>query len=335
MAKIRFDALPKTLQDRLTEFRDDFISVFSAGIPYVWAEDVANVIETDAPKVRLTLSLDAAGYQEFKDEYNYRELDGRELSLVKKLWNDGVKAKADQLKQSDYLGFAQQPRVLAEYALRLPNKWCAAVLEANPLLEMYRKPDTGAASTINLFHASHPVNIFKSSLGTFGNTGTANLVGVGGFTLANVTLWAKHFASILSPSGDSMGLQLTHVGVPRNRMVEANAFFANDLVVQAIRNAANTDNVGGVMVRNNYNGSVTPVVMDELTNVNDVYPMSLTKAASGLLPLGVIIGATPETNILDENSAMYETTRHVAVNAVVEGYAGAMFPHPIAKVTLS
>lgn len=337
---IRNDGLGRTARDRLVEFSDRFAKAF-AGMPQdVWAREISLFYPTQAPKVRFPLPISAAGYKEFKGEIKYRRLGQREITLVPRVWQDGVNGLADEIESADFVGFDTESQTMAYNATIAPNEWVRDVLEFNsgvgPLLDLYRDQESNTASTIPLFSNAHLFNVMDSTVGTFDNTGSnALLTGVGGFTVANVRKWATYFPTVKRPNGKFFGLQLTHVLCGADRYQEAVDFFKSDYIVRAIRNQANSDNVAAGSDQNVYKGVIVPILAPELTLANVVYPLALNQQGSGVLPIIYMSSETPETNILDRSSAMFEDKRMVGVNAFIKGSAGAALPHPIAKVTLS
>jgi pimeloyl-ACP methyl ester carboxylesterase len=332
MPKISYDGLPKSAQDRLREFHDEFTGAYAMGADNLWFETVCTVIDTPAPQVVYPIAIDESGFVKFTGSYQYRDLGNKVIRLKNEVWQDGVAELADKIEAWDFVGFSKGAAQMARMGLRAPARWAATVLTGTTPLSLYNDEDANVVSTIPLFSSGHLVNPLKTGGAVFDNSA---LGGVGGFTLPNVTAWDTYFGGLKAPNGESLGLQFTHILVPRARYVEAKAFFRDDTLLQAVRNQANSENVGGVMRRNPYVGAIEVIVADELSSSNVVYPLALNRANDGLTPILIMKEPDVETNVLDKSSYLWQQNRKVAVNAVLKGSAGGFLPHPIAKVTIS
>lgn len=328
---IKGDQHKKTTQDILREFNDRFMGVYAMGPDNTWFEVISDTVITDSPEIVFPFPVDAGGYREFKGEYKYRSLDGRRAKLKPRLWQDGVKESADKMKQASWLGWDTQAAKLARDAAMLPGQLIAELLAANsaagPYLGIYDDDDIASINaTYTLFHDAHLNDLLDSSHGTFDNNG---LAGVGGITTDNVAAWFAHFEGLKAPNGvDTLGLTFTHLLVPRTRFRAAKDFFAKDYLPTVFGS-----NTAAVMQENVYKGSVEVIVSDRLTDQNVVYPLALNKPE--MVPFVVMRQDAPEITTLDESSALYEATREIAVRGLHKVNVGAMFPQPIAKVTLS
>jgi hypothetical protein len=317
----------KTSQDLLREFSEQFASAYALGPASNWAEVVSTKVVTDAPEIVFPFPVEVAGYHEFKGEMKYRTLEGRAAKLKPKLWQDGVKELLDKMQQATWLGWNQQAAMLAERATHMPNKLLAAMIEANPYLSIYDDADTNTTNaTYTLFYDAHLNDLIDSSHGTFDNNG---LAGAGGFTTDNVGAWMDHFHSLKDPTGESsLGLELTHVLVPRQLARKARDFFNSDFLLKVFGS-----NTAAGQEQNLYKGAVEVLVSDELTSATVVYPLALNRPA--MTPAVIMTNDTPEITELGEDSALYETSRNVGVNALLKVNAGPLFPQTIAKVTIS
>ena len=129
----------------------------------LWAAQ-STVLSTDAPN---TFPIPRRGwYKEFKGDIKYRLLYMRAISVFNdKTWQDGVEELAAIVELPDFIGWNDAPGAMAKEWTRLSNTLVAAVLEANPNLELYRDPDTGTLTARTLFAGNHPFNIIKPSVG--------------------------------------------------------------------------------------------------------------------------------------------------------------------------
>lgn len=321
----------KSTQDQLREFSDRFMSVYAMGPDNTWFETVTTTVVTEAPEIHFPFPVHAGGYEEFKGEYKYRTLNGRRAKLTPRVWQDGVKDKADKMKQAAWLGWDMQAAALARDALMLPGQLIVELLALNsaagPYLSIYDDEDTNSVnSTYTLFHDAHLNDLLDASHGTFDNNG---LAGSGGIVTANVAAWFAHFEGLLAPNGrDTLGLTMTHLLVPRTRFRTAKEYFERDYHPKVFGS-----NTAAVQEQNLYKGSVEVLVSDRLTDQNVIYALALNKP--DMVPFVVMRQDAPEIETLDESSALYEFTREVAVRGTHRVNVGALFPQAIAKITLS
>jgi hypothetical protein len=275
------------------------------------------------------LPISAAGYVEREGDDKLRGLYERSLSMSPKEWVDGVAEKASIIEAPDFIGWAGEPARIALEASRLSNTLVAAMLEGNPLLDFYRVdlPGGSVASTINLFSASHPVNIFDSALSTFDNDHIGTAIDA---TL--VTAAKLRFRQRKGPNGKPMGLRLTHMIVPPAREEEARDFFERDTLLQTVENALGTENVGGVALNNRHKGTVEIVVADELTSDDVIYTIA---NAGRVFPWVIQDGGSPEEIRYDKDSDFYKNTGKIGVKYVLLAAAAAALPHAIERITLS
>jgi hypothetical protein len=320
--------------DALREFSNEFRDALTLGEFETWAEQWGLVKRNAALKTTFPIPLSAAGYHEFKGDFKYRRLYERSLSMMTRLWQDGVEEFARVVEAPTFAGWVEEPARMAAEWNRLPNIMVADMLAlsslAGPLLDIYRDPDTNAASSRRLFAADHPYNVLDATLGTFDNrltTTEADIASGAFFDAAEL-----HFRSILGANGRPMGLKLGSCLVPSTR---ANLFkntLQFDTIVRTIRNAADDDNVGAVTQNNIYKGTVGYTVADELADQDHFYIRAAGKA--GLFPWAVLTG-TLEEFVHDKTSARYKDSLKIAVALVGEAECAACLPHPIARVQIT
>jgi hypothetical protein len=321
--------VPRDSREMLTEYSREFDQAYALGEVTDWSNVGGLRVQTDALRIRYPIPLDAAGYKEFSGDDTFRELGSRTIEMESKLWQDGVAVNVRKLKAGDIAGYDKAPAAMATEALRHPNIMVAAMLHANPLLDLYTLKNDGGnvASTIRLFAGNHMVHLLKPG-STFSNLLTFP---AGGLSLA----WAKavslHFATIPGPNGRPLGLRWTDLFVPALMIEEAKDFFSNDLIVQAIMNAAGTENVGGVMVKNRYAGTINVTVCDELADTDYIYPLALNKGMQTPWPWIVQVRGTPEEKVWDESSEHCKDTGEVKIAYTLDMAAAAAMPHAIAR----
>ena len=317
-------------QRSLEEFSDEFRTALALGAVEKWAETLGLVKSSNAIKSTYPIPVHAAGYSEFKGNMKYRSLYSRSLSMKPKEWQDGVSESARIIEAPDFGGWNEQPAAMALEAERAPNDWVARKLEGFPLLHLdyYRDEDTGAASAIPLFSDAHPVNVFDSSLGTFDNDH-----GASGINSTMITAAKTRFRQKAGPNGKPLGLRLTHMLVPAALEEAAREFLEQDLLIQAVENAAGDENVAAVTQRNRHKGTVQLLVSDELAAADEIFLFSRNKP--GLFPWIVQREGAPEEILHDKSSAMYKSELKVGLSYILRGNAAAALPHCIERITIS
>lgn len=328
-----FGSLPRTSQSALTEYSDAFKAALVLADVEDWATVLGFASTSNAIKSVYPLPIYAAGYQEFEGEVKYRSLYGRMLTMRGKQWQDGVTEKKAVIEADDFMGWGEQPAAMALEAKRLPNQIVADMLALNtfagPALDLYRDLDNSAADVVkNLFATDHLNNVLDSNYGTFNNIKTASALDDAMLVAAKA-----HFRSIKGPNGKPLGLRMTHLLVPAALEQQARDLLESDILVQAVMNVAGDQNVGGVGVPNRHKGTVTLIVSDELTSDTRVYPLALNKP--GLKPWIVQTSGAPLELVKDESSDYYKDTLKVSFAHVIDANAGAAFPQPILRVTIT
>jgi phage major head subunit gpT-like protein len=322
--------LTRDAQVAITEFSQEFDAAFVAAPADQWSRQFGLVIPG---KFRRTIPVpvDAPGYVERSGDDQLRELYERSMSFEPKEWVDGVTVKASKLEGPDFIGWAGAPSRMAIEAMRNPDVLTAAMLESNPLLDFYRAERRGGsvASTINLFHASHPVNVFDTALST-----QSNLIAQGSytdFTDAMVTAIVERFMAWKAANGRPMNLVPTHVLVPRGRLIAAKKFFARDTLIELVKNVAGAENVSAVLGPNVHQGTITPVAVPEFSDADYVYVI-----ASGAPTKAWVLqdGGAPETIVYDKTSEKYKDSGKIAVKNILTQGVAACLPHSIMRVDL-
>lgn len=323
--------------DSLREFSDEFRSALVLADFETWAGSYGLLRTTDSLKTTWPIPLDAAGYKEFKGDIKFRSLYHRSLSMVSKRWTDGVEAHVDDIRAPDFMGWVEQPALMANEWARLPNEIVAQMLEANPNLDFYRDPDTDIVTARALFASDHPYNVLAPEIGVFNNdinTTVADILsGVFFDTIAD------HFRSIKGPNGKPLGLRMSggNFLVPGARETLFRKALEQDTLVRAVNAAGaigtGSGNVAAVTQNNIYKGTMGYTVADELTEGSKFYAMAASKP--GLHPWVVQQGSAPEEIMHDEDSEKYKNTLHVGVAYVGQANAAPALPHPIVRVTIT
>jgi len=336
-----YNAVSRTAARALEEFDESFRDALAISEPEtLWASQFGLVVSSDALKLTFPIPLDAAGYHEFKGEIKYRTLYSRALSMKGRIWQDGVEEFARIVESPDFIDWSGQPAKMAREWTRLPNTLVAEMLEANPVLDFYRDPDTGTAGSRELFAADHPFNVMKTGLGDFDNdreTTQANILN--GTFFRDLKMYAR---SIKGPNGQPMGLRADG-GYILCAPAEADLFdeaLKQDSVIRAISNdgavtppAAAGTVVAGVVQSNRHKGTMGSTVADELTTADVFYVLLVGNAECH--PWIVQQGSSVEAIVHDKSSDRYKSNLKISYATIGEANSAAALPHKIVRYTIT
>ena len=346
-----YHSVPRDVQLALTEFSSEFDAAFALADVDQWAGQIGRVVQSDAIRLTFPIPLSSAGYKLRDGDDKLRRLYERSLSMVPVEWYDGVYEKANIVEAAgEFIGWDKEPANMAAEAVRHPNVLVADVLAQNPYLDFYRveHPGGSTASARALFAADHPYNVLDSGVGTFDNAWSA------GDTVHGETVPAvinavlvkqcrQHFRSICAPNGRPMGLRFAGFLLPAAHEEEALDAFSRDTLVDLVKNAAGSENVGGVAMPNRFL-STQIVVADELTgslpsgtsgDSDTIY--AFAAKSGGLTPPAWVVQrqGVPEEIRYDRDSHLYKDAGLVGVKYVLRMAAAAALPHAIVRINLS
>jgi hypothetical protein len=311
----------------LEEFSDSFDAAFATATPDDALRAVGLYEQSAAIKTTYPIPVGAAGYKARKGDDKFRRLYQRSLTIEPEPWQDGVEELAAVVEAPDFNGWAREPERMAREAARHPAILIAAMLEENPVLDFYRDKDTGNTLGIRLFADNHPVNIFDTSLGTFDNDHAAAALDGALFSAVKTRFRAR-----LASNGRKLGTRVTHILVPGALEETARAALETDLIVQAVSNAAGTDTVAATTIRNRHMGTISIVVVDELTVDDVVY---FVDAGHPAFPWVYQDAGQPEEIRFDKSDHKYKTTGLIAVSYILNAAVRAALPHAIERVELT
>lgn len=345
MPFVPYTAVPRTAARQLEEFDSSFKGALAIAEPEsLWAAKHGLVISSNALKTTFPIPLDCVGYKEFKGEFKYRNLYHRVISVFNdKTWQDGVEELAAKLELPDYFGWAEQPAKMATEWTRLPNTLVAALLEANPNLELYRDPDTGTLTSRAWFADDHPFNILLSGVGSFDNNRTTTRAAImNGQFFKEVKQYAR---SIKGANGQPMGLRATGGTIFCNGNNEdlLDEALKLDTVIREIQadgvvappGAIAGDTVAAVTQQNRHKNTMAYEVLDELTSASDDVIYVELSGNPEAHPWVVMQESAPEVIICDESDAKYKATLKVSFSSHGTAKAAAMMPHKMVKYTIT
>ena len=304
-------------QIALNEFSSAFAEALALADPVGWARQFGLVNSSRAIRTTYPIPVSAAGYRERKGDDKMRSLYEKSLSMSPIEWHDGVQALARVIEAPDFIGWAGEPGRIAREAARLPNTIVSAMLAANPTLEFDGKA---------LFASDHPINVFDVAGASFDNDSTTAAINSAFFSDIKT-----RFRKRVGANGKRLGLQVTHLLVPPDLEQAARDALENDMIVTAVRNQADSDNVGGAATNNRHKGTVEIVVGDELEDTDVFYALD---GSAGVFPWIVQDGGAPEQIAYDKASDFYKDTGKLGLKYVLTMATAAALPHAIERITM-
>lgn len=316
-------------QRALEQFSTEFYGAFTAADPAtLWAAQFGLVNASMAIKTTYPIPVSAAKYQERRGDSRLRSLYERSVSVTPIQWEDGFAELAQIVEAPDFIGWANEPTNIAREAARQPNLIVRDLLHNNANLPFYKDQRTGVDLGIPLFSASHPVNIFDSSKGTFTNLLTS--------TTLDGTLFKEAFEAFATrkgANGESMNLGVTDLLVPPALEQAAKDFLQSDLTrVAFLEGGVGSQKNTNFNTNNRFKNSVNLSVGYELTDANMVYFLDRTATAK---PWILQTGGQPEQILYTKNDALYKETGKVGVKYVLTMAAIGCLPHAIMRATIS
>jgi len=315
----------------LTEFSSQFDEALALGAVDNWAERLGLLNSSTMIQTIYPLPISAAGYVERTGDDKLRDMYEASIRMRTKEWVDGVKILARIVEAPDFVGWATEPQRIAHEAARQSNVLVATMLNANAYLDLYRQELDGAdvASSIELFSASHKVNIYETSYGTFDNTSA--VTGINATTHKAIAL---KFRQREGPNGKPMGLVYNTLLVPAALEDQAKDFYSRDQLIEVVQNVGATENVAAAANTNRFSGTVEVVVAPELdeNSTTVCYAIDRNSAAK---PWIIQNGGGPEEIRYDKTSDMYKDSGFIAVKYVIQAAAAGALPHAIEQVTVS
>lgn len=325
MAQINDQALSRDASAATREFVTDMrMALRSAGT--AWATGIRPFRTTNALRSTFPVNLSEAGYKRAMGEDVFRQLGQKSMSMKLEKWTDGVREQSEVIELTPWHGWGDEPAAMAEQATILPNKVIADLLKNGKTIPSWENPsneDGSLRSTaIKFFQASHQCNVLKDGVGTYPNLHTATPL-----TKANVKAMKQAFREIKGPSGDPMGLRLTHILVPPDLEQAAIDIRDKDYLPMG----AKTD-AGNVMEQNELKGTFEIIVGDELTEPGVWYPMALNKVKTGMVPwVGETLAGGVTYTVWDKSSEHHKNTGEVKVRADLSLSAALYHPQCIKR----
>jgi phage major head subunit gpT-like protein len=321
---LQYNYVSRDAQVALEEFKQDFMSAYMVDSAEQWAEELGLTIQTDVLKVTLPIPTSAAGYVERKGDRRFRKLSEKHFTFSPRIWQDGFHEFANIVEAPDFIGFQQEPAVMAAAAAQLRNELISAQLEANPTMTGFDDLAFFIASA-----TKHPYNLLDSSVGGFYNSFTGATL----LTPENIGLARQRFRQIKGPNGKPLGVKFKGVLIPPALEETMKRIAQQDLVPWA--GVASMTGSQGQSSGSTAFGSVNNIykgtqywVSDQLTS--DIVWYAIGEKP-GMYPWSVLNKGAPEVLVLDKTSAMYERESKIGMAAELQTSGNLCFPHLMQK----
>jgi hypothetical protein len=319
---IVYNYVSRDAQVALEEFRQDFNAAYMVDDAEQWAEEVGLVIKTDALKVTLPIPISAAGYTRRKGDRKFRKLSERHFTFSPEVWQDGFSEFANIVEAPDFIGFQQEPAVMAAAASQLRNELISAQLELNPTLIDFDNLPFFVSQTGSLSGpAKHPYNLVDAGIGGFYNAFQGSGTDL---NPVNIGKARQNFRKIKGPNGKPLGAKMLGVLIPAAQEETMRRISQQGTTPMAGVSSATV--AGGQpfgAVDNIYLGTKY-WVSDQLTDDNAWYPIGIKP---GMYAWSVINKGVPETLVLDKTSALYEKESKVGLASELQTSGSLCFPH--------
>lgn len=323
------DTLPTTSAAAIREFDDRYLAALAAAEPQGWADNLGEVVSTDAPMITFPVTQLRTKYVRTEGESKFKKMAEKSFDVKVEEFDDGYQAKLKDLfeKVFAYRLWQQAPGrfITAEGVHR--HLSIAALLEAGT--------STLCVDGKNFFDTTHPVNLVDATVKTqiggsttwSNNQATAKSV----VSIANIQAEVTAMMKVPDENGFILGVMPDTLLVP----IDQYEATKNLLAQQMILAAATTATSNGA-VNNPYLGRFNVIPCKELTNTLDWYMLDSKMIAQGLKPwvsLRQTVPASLALRSFDESSDFFKNTGDIKMSSHVwYGFALA-FPHAIRRVT--
>jgi hypothetical protein len=214
-------------------------------------------------------------------------------------------------------------------ALRHPNRMVADLLFANPFIDFYADEKDQLISEIRLFADNHPINVFDSQFGVFGNQFTIGSIAVNGSNHW-LSQAKRRFRTRKGPNNESLGLKLKTILCHPDREEEFLDLLEADVLLNTIAAGRGSEGNRSQVTENRHKHTVELVVGEELREPDVFYLLG-----NGETPAWVVQeGPAPEQIIFDKSSARYQETGEIGLKSILKAGAAGVLPHAIERITI-
>lgn len=311
-----FDQLPTDSAALLREFDDRYIAALGASQATGWADTLGALVPTNAPMVTFPVSQLFTRFYRTTGESRFKDMGNKSFDVKAEEFDAGYEAKLyDLFKQVfAYRRWQEAPGrlVVAEEQFR-HDQVAANIIEANASNGIY-----------TLFSATQPINIMKSSLGTFSNlqTSAKTVLNVANIE-AEVTAM---MVQVKDENGKKLGVKPNAIAVPLELAHPLENMLKKEMLVIGSATAPESSP---------YKLSDFQVIpMRELTDVNDWFLID-TNLARELPPWVIMRETVPaelQTRTFDSGSDFTKHSGKIAYSKHIWYGFSAGFPHAIRKV---
>ena len=308
---IKMPNLPEAVKPAFIGFNTEFMQAYESR-PRMWLTDDMISIVNAGPEMltaRFPIPLNQAGYKRHEGEIRYRELSARYTDVGFEEWSDGVEEKLDTLMAiGSWIGWGDQPRLMAQAAWLLEQQVVASALEANAVLDWLG---------VTFFNAALPVNVITGLGGTQSNILTAMTP-----SAANFDRISHAFRTMKGPDGQYLGLEWIGILTPPDLET------AIENILAPLTSGAVMQFTSGTEDPHRYRGKKWFRQVPEFTDQTVYYAIGMSprsvKPFAGmrkLAPASVNVmtgqvtmsGSDVETFIHDKDHPKYENTGRVGI----------------------
>jgi hypothetical protein len=307
----------------LEEFSTELFEALATAEGDRWSEQFG-IQSTGKFKKTFPIPFSSPDFTEFKGAPKFREMYQRSITMVPREYQDGIEEKIRTIEAPDFTGWPGEPGRVAKKMRKHLDKLTAAMLEANPNLNLYASPEDGKSSSTALFANAHPINIFDTSRGTFDNDLTVSAIDAG--AMSDI-LYA--FNTTLGPDGEYLGLAPTDVLChPAQAETWKNLLMSDFVLTKLSQTGSESTAVG--QTNNRMKNIVNLIVVPQFTLATVFYVVD----RNGPPPWAQQTDA-PTEDRFDRNSEWARRTRRVRMSWVLTEAVAPILPQAIKRYTIT
>lgn len=306
------ELLPKTSEEALREFNERYLAGITAGPPPDWSQRF--VMGVDAERVTFPISLLNTKFRETKEvQARAKKMAEESFDLRVVEYDDGYEAPLSQILKNvyQYRNWKNAPAAFVKAEARHVSYQLAKLLEAGT---------TTACpwDQVNFFSATHLADPKNPTGTTFSNYSSG---GTDPASIDNLTTEMTAMRDVRDVNGDKLAVEPDEIWLPTAKF-------------QVVSNLLKKELINGGE-SNPLLGTLKPVHVPDLTDVNDFYLVDSKLIASGIDPMLAAKYQAPETLGLrewNEDSDFFKDTGKLKVSAHIWYGFALVFPHAIRRV---
>lgn len=304
--------IPRTSEEAIRQFRDDYIMGVSDGPLPTWHTPF--VMPVESPRTTFPISAISTKFLEMKEKSGrFKQMDERSLDLTVSPATAGHEVAVLDLKLGTVAArrWVTTPERFAKAEQRHVAAKLAALLEAGQAT-LCKWDDK------NFFATNHDANPADPGAGTFSNY---NAAGLDPAVVANIQAEMTAMRLVKDENGDKLGVEPTEIWLPTEKFQLVSDMLSKEFLANGESNPLF--------------GKLKPVHIPDLTDANDWYLVDPVLIAAGLDPMVAAQfrpGDTLGLQFLDESSDFFKTNLKIAVKANIWYGFALVFPHGIRKI---